>query len=192
MDGSHRKIEIKLVHGKSKLAYRQGYNADASSTPAAQSNVDPLAPLLKLGLPGGTGILYGVRAELTPVQPSSGEARAGQNPNLRGPVTRYTVDFVVRGQDLVLNPNAQGGRSGKFLFGLKAYDHDGNALNWEGSEENVDIKPEQFDLIRKNGIPARLNIDVPTAGAIHLVTAVYDQDSGMAGTLEIPLQATSQ
>ena len=132
MDGSYRQIEVKLVHGKNKLAYRQGYNADDSSTPAAQSNVDPLGPLLKLGLPGATGILYGVHAEAATVQPSSGDAHAGQNPNLKGPVTRYTVDFFVRGQDLVLNQDPQGNRSGKFLLGLKAYDHDGNALNWQG------------------------------------------------------------
>jgi hypothetical protein len=56
----------------------------------------------------------------------------------------------------------------------------------------VDIKPEQFGLIGKNGILAHVNIDVPAAGAIHLVTAVYDLDSGMAGTQEIPLHATSQ
>ena len=98
------------------------------------------------------------------------------------------MDFVVRGQDLVLNQDSQGDRSGKFLLGLKAYDHDGNALNCEGNEETVDIKPEQLDSIRKNGIPVHLNIDVPTAGVIHLVTAVFDLDSGMAGTLEIPLQ----
>jgi hypothetical protein len=188
MDGSYRQIEIKLVHGKNKLAYRQGYNADDRSTPEAQSNVDPLASLLQLGLPGATGILYGVHATPTAIQPSSGEARAGQNPNLKGPVTRYTVNFVVRCQDLVLNQDSQGDRSGKFLLALKAYDLDGNALNWQGDEETVDIKPEQFDSIRKNGIPAHLNIDVPIVGVIHLVTAVYDQDSGMAGTLEIPLQ----
>lgn len=192
MDGSYRQIEIKLVHGKNKLAYRQGYNADDSSTPAAQSNVDPLAPLLQLGLPGATGILYGVRAGPTTVQPSPGEARAGQNSNLKGPVARYTVDFSVRGQDLVLDEDPQGDRTGKFLLGLKAYDQDGNALNWEGNEETVDIHPEQFDLIRKNGIPAHLNIDVPTAGVIHIVTAVYDLHSGMAGTMEILLQVTSQ
>ena len=192
MDGNYRQIEIKLVHGKYKLAYRQGYNADNGPTPAAQSNVDPLAPLLQLGLPGATGILYGVRAEAAAVQPSSGGARAGQNPNLKGPVTRYTVDFVVRGQDLVLKPNPQGDWSGNFLLGLKAYDHDGNALNWEGDVESLDIQPDQYDSVQRNGIPARLNIDLPTARDIHLVTAVYDLDSGMAGTLEIPLQVTSQ
>lgn len=192
MDGSYRQIEIKLVHGKNKLAYRQGYNADDSATPAAQSNVDPLTPLLELGLPGATGILYGVRADAAAVQPSAGEAHAGQNPKLKGPVTRYTVNFVIRGQDLSLHPNPQCGRSSRFLLGLKAYDRDGNALNWEANEEKVDIKPEQFDQIRKNGIPAHLNIDVPTAGNVHLVTAVYDLNSGIAGTLEIPLQVTSQ
>lgn len=192
MDGNYRQIEIKLVHGKYKLAYRQGYNADNGPAPAAQSNVDPLAPLLQLGLPGATGILYGVRAEAAAVQPSSGGARAGQNPSLNGPVTRYTVDFLVRGQDLALNPNPQGGRSGKFLLGLKAYDHDGNVLNWEGDVESLDIQPDQYDSVQRNGIPARLNIDLPTARDIHLVTAVYDLDSGMAGTLEIPLQVKSQ
>lgn len=191
MDGTYRQIEIKLVHGKYKLAYRQGYDADDGPAPAAKSNVDPLAPLLQLGLPGATGILYGVHAEAAAVQPTSGEPRAGQNPNLKGPVTRYAVDFFIRGQDLVLNQDPQGDRNGKFLLGLKAYDRDGNALNWEGTEETVDIKPEQFESIRKNGIPAHLDMDVPTAGVIHLVTAVFDLDSGMAGTQEIPLQVDS-
>jgi hypothetical protein len=188
-DGSYRQIEIKLAHSKSKLAYRQGYIADNGPASTRKSEVDPLAPLLQLGLPGATGILYGVRADPTEVQLISGDARAGQNPNLKDPVTRYTVEFVVRSQDLVLNPNSQGARSGKFLLGLKAYDRDGNALNWAADEETVDIKPDQFDLTQKNGIPIHLNIDLPTAGEIHLVTAIYDLESGMAGTLEIPLPA---
>jgi hypothetical protein len=188
MDGSYRQIEVKAVHGKSKLAYRQGYNADAGPITAAQSDVDPLKPLLKLGLPAATGILYGVHAELAPVQPFPGGARAGQNPNLKGPVSRYTIDFIIRGQDLIPDQDAHGEKQAKFLLGLKAYNQDGTALNWQGSEENVDAAPEQLVSIRKNGIHAHLDIDVPTAGAIHLVTAVYDRDNGLAGTLEIPLQ----
>lgn len=188
MDGSYRQIEIKMTHGKTKLAYRQGYYADTSLNPAAQSNVDPLASLLQLGMPGATGILYGVRAEPASVQPTSEERRAGQNPELKGPITRYTVSFVIRGQDLILNADPQGGRSGQLLLGLKAYDHEGKVLNWEGEEETVNINPEQFDSIRKNGITALLSIDLPTTRDIHLVTAVYDRQSGMAGTLEVPLQ----
>jgi hypothetical protein len=188
MDGSYRQIEVKLLHGKEKLAYRHGYNADDSPASAAQPGVDPLAPLLQLGLPAATGILYGVRAEPAGDQPSPRDARAGQNSDLKGPVTRYIVDFFVRGQDLVLNPNAQGARSSSFLLGLKAYDRDGNALNWAANQQSVEIQPDQFDMLQRKGIPVHLTIDLPAAPGIHLVTAVYDLNSGIAGTLEIPLQ----
>jgi hypothetical protein len=43
-------------------------------------------------------------------------------------------------------------------------------------------------MLQRKGIPVHLNIDLPTTGDIHLVTAVYDLNSGTAGTLEIPLQ----
>lgn len=191
-DNSYRKIEIKLAHGRVNLTYRQGYIADSGLAQPSQSGVDPLEPLLQFGLPAATAILYGVRAEPAQIQPTSGEARAGQNANLQGAVTRYTVDFVVRAQDLLLNSNPQGARSGKFLLGLKAYDHEGNALNWAADEESVEIKPDQFELTRKNGIPVHLNIDLPSTGVVHLVTAVYDLEGGLAGTLEIPLQASPQ
>jgi VWFA-related protein len=187
MDGSFRQIEVRLAHGKFKLAYRHGYNADDASTSNAKSSVDPLSGLLQLGLPGATGVLYGVSAEPSATQPSPGETYAGQNPNLKGPVTRYAVNFVIRSQDLALKSGPQGGRRGKFLLGLKAYDRDGNAQNWEGDVESLEIKPDEFDSIRKSGIPAHLNIDIPTATEIHLVTAVYDLDSGEAGTQEIRL-----
>ena len=193
MDGSYRQIEVKPAQGKYKLSYRRGYNADDRSTPAVQSNADPLAPLLKPGLPGATGVLYGVRAERAAVQPSSSEDRAGQNSTLKGPLTRYTVDFVIRGRDLVLTPSPQGGgKSGKFLLGLKAYDHAGNVLNWEGDVESLEIKPDQYDSVRRNGVPAQLNIDLPAAEEIHLVTAVYDLNSGAAGTLEVPLSPAAR
>ena len=192
MDGSYRRIEVKLRHGKGQLAYRRGYNADDNLTPVAKVPVDPLEPLLQAGLPGATGILYGVRAERGAGEATPGDAGAGQNPNLKGPLTRYTVDFVVRSQDLDLEPQAQGDRSGKFLVGLRAYDEPGNPVNWEAEEETVDIRLDQLERIRKDGIKVQLKIDLPSAGELHLVTAVYDLKSGMAGTLEIPLRETSK
>jgi len=191
MDGSYRRIEVKLRHGKGKLAYRRGYNADDNLAPVAKAPADPLEPLLQAGLPGATGILYGVRAERGAGEATPGDAGSGQNPNLKGPLTPYTVDFIIRSQDLDLKRQAQGDRSGKFLVGLRAYDEPGNPVNWEAEEETVDIRPDQFELIRKNGIKVQLKIDLPSAGELHLVTAVYDLESGMAGTLEIPLRATS-
>jgi len=191
MDGSYRKIEIKSLHGRSKLAYRRGYIANDASTPASKAKVDPLAPLLRLGLPGATGILYGVRAKPTATQPSPGDAPAGQNPNLKTPTTRYTVDFTIRSQDLLLQQSPQGDWTGKLLLGLKAYDLNGNALNWSAEGETLAIPPDQLASLSTSGITAQVDIDVPTIGPFHLVTAVYDPASGTAGTLEIPLQTAS-
>ena len=192
MDGSYRQVTVKLTHGKAKLAYRHGYNADDIPAQVGKSGGDPLAPLLRLGLPGAAGVLYGVGAEPATVQPAPGEARAGQNGRLQDPVTRYSVNFVIRALDLVLNPNQQGGKSVQLLVGLRAFDRAGNALNWAGDEETLDIQPDQYDSIRVNGITAHLNLDLPAAGNIELVTAVYDLGSGQAGTLEIPLSVPSQ
>jgi hypothetical protein len=191
MDGSYRHLEVKLTHGKGKLAYRHGYIASDAPGADAKSGIDPLPPLLSLGLPDATGVLYGVSVKQSAIQPSLGESQAGQNPNLKSPSIRYTVDFVIRSEDL-LSSHPQGDRAVKFLLGLKAYDRDGNALNWQGDVETSDIEPSQYDSIRKNGISAHIDIDLPTTGDVHLVTAVYDLKSGKAGSQEVSVRAISE
>ena len=104
-------------------------------------------------------------------------------------MTRFDVDFVVREQDIVLQPDAQGVRSGKILMGLKAYDRDGNAVNWEAITETLRISPDQYPSLEKTGLPVHLEIDLPSNVYVHLVTAVYDWSSGKAGNLEIPVNA---
>jgi VWFA-related protein len=188
MDGSFRRIDVKLTNGKYKLAYRHGYNADDRPVLDANAGTNPLTPLLGFGLPGATGVLYGAKATARTTMPDSMPRRAGENTGLTGSLTRYGVDFVVRTEDVELPLNAQGERSGRFLIGLKAYDRDGNAVNWEGDEENLTLKESEYDAIRKSGISAHLEIDLPSKMEGHLVTAVYDLNSGKAGTLEIPLR----
>ena len=61
-------------------------------------------------------------------------------------------------------------------------------MNWEGDEENLTLKESEYDAIRRSGITAHLEIDLPSKMEGHLVTAVYDLNSGKAGTLEIPLR----
>ena len=132
-----------------------------------------------------------MQAERSDAQPSSAEPFAGQNPNLKGPLTRYRVDFIIRSQDLTFSANPGGERTARFLLGLKAFGRDGSALNWEANEESLSIKPDQLESLRTSGIPEHLTIDLPSTGEMQLLTAVYDLDGGSAGTLEIPLQATS-
>ena len=131
MDGSFRRIDVSVTRGKYKLAYRHGYNAEETPPPDAQAGANPLTTLLGYGLPGATGVLYGVAAKPGPTEEASPENRAGANTALKGMVTRYRVDFTIRAGDVELKPNPQGGRSVRLLIGLKAFDRDGNAVNWK-------------------------------------------------------------
>jgi VWFA-related protein len=187
MDGSYRRIDVRLTNGKYKLAYRHGYNADDKPALDAGSSTNPLTLLLGLGLPGATGVLYGAKATARTALPDSTPKRAGENSALTGPLTRYGVDFVIRTEDVEVQPNAQGERSGRLLIGLKAYDRDGKVLNWEGDEETLQVKESEYQALQKSGIPAHLEIDLPSKMEGQLVTAVYDLNSGKAGTLGLPL-----
>jgi hypothetical protein len=191
MDGSYRQIEVKLAKGKYKLAYRHGYNAEDTPVSDTRPSMEPLAPLLQFGMPSATGILYGVRVGPAATQPPPGARRAGQNEKLNAPLTRFDVDLIIRADDVALRSDPGGSRTGKILVGLKAYDRDGNALNWEGDAENLEITPDQYSTVHDKGLPAHLEIDLPPNTAIHLVTAVYDFNSGKAGTLEVPVSAVS-
>jgi hypothetical protein len=187
MDGSYRQINVKLANGKYKLAYRNGYNADDSPAVAAKAGTNPLGPLLIFGMPAATGVLYGAHVVAATPQPAAATERTGQNSALQGPLTRYNVALIIRAQDVVLQPNPQGGRSGKILIGVKAYDHQGNAVNWAGDEETLTMGNADYDAIQKTGISAHLEIDLPSGTDLSLQTAVYDWGTGRAGTLNIPL-----
>ena len=103
MDGSYRHIDVQVTaKGKYKTAYRRGYNADDTSKAVAPQDTDPLRPLLIRGLPSATQLLYGVRVVPANPQPAANATRAGKNPKLTGPTTRYSIDFFVRWQDVKL------------------------------------------------------------------------------------------
>jgi hypothetical protein len=120
---------------------------------------------------------------------ASAADRAGANPALQGLLTRCSVDFTIRTSDVEWKQDAQGVRSGRLLIGLKAYDRDGHAVNWEARDESVRVNENEYSAALKSGIPVHLAIDLPANGEEHLVTAVYDWNSGRAGTLELRLVA---
>jgi VWFA-related protein len=191
MDGSYRRIEVKLSAGRYKLAYRRGYNADDTLAAAeSRPETDPLRPLLTRGLPSATQLLYGVRVLPVVPQPASNATRAGKNPKLTGPFTRYSVDFMIRLSDVRLELAADGTHTGKIQVGLMAYDRDGNPVNWVGATEGMSLKPDIYAAIQKSGVPAHMEIDLPNTD-VFLETGVYDWGTGKAGTLEIPLNSAT-
>ena len=185
-DGSFRRIEVKIAGGKYKLAYRQGYNAGPAAADNAPSG-DPIAPLLGLGLPNATGILYGASAAIEAQPAGEQNVPAGQNPGLKGPLTRYSVSFVIRAQDVSFSQASNGKRVVKLVVGLKAYGADGAALNWQATREAAELDPARYEEALKSGIPVTLDLDLPAHTSAQIVTAVYDWNSGRSGTLEIPI-----
>jgi VWFA-related protein len=185
-DGSFHRIDVKVAGGKYKLAYRQGYNASESGAAPAD---DPIVPLLQLGMPSATGIFYGARVEGKSGNepPTSDTGPAGQNPQLKGPLTRYTVSLTIRAQDVSFGQAPNGERIAKLLIGIKAYGKDGAALNWQASQEAAEISPTEYASFLKTGVPVSIDLDLPANTPAKLVTAVYDWNTNRSGTLEIPL-----
>ena len=98
MDGHYRKIEVKLADSKAKLSYRHGYNADEDAVAAADSkkDADRLRQQLIHGTPDATQILFAAHIAPATPQPVAGAKHAGRNPELSGPSTRYSIDFMIR------------------------------------------------------------------------------------------------
>jgi len=186
MDGKYRRIDVKVPESHDNLAYRRGYNADDTLAQDVKPEPDPLRPLLMRGLPSATQLIYGVRVEPLSPQPPLGATRAGKNPKLTGPTTRYAVDFMIRWTDVRLDAADDGTHTGKMQIGLMAYDRDGNAVNWVGATQGMALKPEVYAAIQKSGVPAHMEIDLPNTD-VYLETGVYDWSTGKTGTLEIPL-----
>lgn len=192
MSGGFRQIQVTLDKRKYKLSYRSGYNADDTLPASATATANPLGSLMQLGLPSATGLLYGVQALVTPQQPSADAPLAGQNWKLKGPVTRYTLSFLLRAQDLKLATETQGERTGKLLIEAFGYGGDGAPVNWVSETETIRLNPAEYDSVLRSGIPAHLDIDLPRGTSVRMVTGLYDLNSGLAGTMEAPLPAPAQ
>ena len=189
MDGSYRRIEIRVPESKYRLAYRRGYNADDSLAIDTKTDSDPLHPLMLRGMPSATQLLYGVRVVAVNPQPAANAPRAGKNAKLTGPTKRYSVDFMIRWTDVRLEPAADGKHTGKLQVELLAYDRDGHAVNWVGGTQQMNLTPDLYAAMQRSGVPAHFEIDLPANEEVFLETGVYDWATGKAGTLEVPLRS---
>ncbi|HUB52727.1 MAG TPA: VWA domain-containing protein [Terracidiphilus sp.] len=188
MDGSYRRVEVKVPNGKYRLAYRHGYNADDEEKfQSSRNESNPLHALMTHGLPAATQIMYAARVVPANPQPAANATRAGKNAKLTGPTRRYVVDLFIRWTDVKLDAQPDGSHSGKLQLELLAWDRAGNAVNWAGGTQMMNLDPTIYAAIRKSGVPGHFEIDLPSDKDIYLETGVYDFETGKAGTLEIPL-----
>jgi VWFA-related protein len=191
MDGRLRHIEIKVTPGTYRLAYRRGYYADETTTAEASPPKpagDPLRPLMDHGTPDSTEILYQMRVAPSTLQPGPSSERAGDNANLKGPLTRYAVTFTILADHLRLEPAPDRVRHGNLEMTLVGYDRDGKPLNWMVRMIQFAVPPQRYTAVLAAGLSFGMEMDVP-ASDVYLRSGVYDLGSSKAGTLEIPLAA---
>ena len=186
MDGKFRRIQVKLVNGKATLAYRRGYYADDLATALStgqKPDSDPFMALMGCNQPNYTQILLKLLVQPANPQPKANAPHAGSNPDLKGPFTRYSVDFAIAVGDLKLDPASDGKRHGEIEIVLAAYDRAGKPLNLVVTKGNVQLDPKD---LQKGGLQIHKEIDLPNEYAL-LRAGVYDLNAGTAGTVGIPL-----
>jgi len=201
-DGRFRKIQVKLANYSGyQLAYRRGYYADDAKSiqaaAAAKPAGDPLTPFLRPGLPDAAQIPLTLRVmrggapsragpALT-TRSSASPGQGGDNPNLKGALTRYMVDFMIAARGLQFAPAPDGLRHVSVEAALVVYNHEGKPLNWMLRQINLKLDAEQYATAQTSGVNLYLEIDAPDDG-FSLRSGIYDLNSNLTGTLEIPLR----
>jgi len=191
--GRERKIEIRSTSGGCNLAYRRSYfedNPKQLRVAEKPSSGDPLRPLMDRGMPSFTELRYRMRVAPATPQPGPDAPHAGDNAELFGPYTRYTVNFSLSTEGLTLVQGPDGIRRGTIEVALVAYSQEGKPLDWEVRSIGLAIRPEQNAVAESSGIPFHFDIDAPP-GDVYLRTGIYDSSSSRVGTLEVPLSAVT-
>jgi VWFA-related protein len=204
-DGKFRKIQVQLHQPGYQLAYRRGYYADdaksveAAAQPAPKPAVEPLSRFLRPGVPQSTQIPLtlrvtrgGTRVAANPAPTTSSQSavpqQGGDNPNLKGPVTRYMVDLMIPAHSLLWEPAPQGHRRVNLESALVVYNREGKAVNWILRQINLNPDAAHYTAAQASGVNLYLEIDAPDT-AVALRGGVYDLNADLAGTLGIPLSA---
>jgi len=183
-DGKYRRIELKAQNSSYKLAYRRGYYAENSETERAVEQKgprDPLLPLMSFGMPDFAEVLYKVRVAV--LQRSS-------DSDISKSLVRCALDFAILPQDVKLETDADGTRSGAFEVAVIAYDSDGKALNAISKRVPIRLQPDVLAKMQRVGFQLHEEIDLPKSEVL-LRTGIYDLTSNHAGTLEIPLHVVA-
>jgi hypothetical protein len=186
-DGRFRKISVKLANRSGdQLAYRQGYFADEAKTtaaaPASRTPQDKLSPFLLPGRMASTQVPLTLRV----VRGAATSKHGGDNPNLSGPLTRYSVDFMVPARGLQFVPESDDRHHVNLEAALVVYDHAGKPVNWLLRQINLNLDGARYKTAQSAGVNLFLEIDAP-ADANTLRSGVYDLNANTAGTLELRL-----
>jgi VWFA-related protein len=196
LDGKLRRIQVRLPDQNYRLAYRQGYFADAPEKRASNAPLTPGASAVRRGAPPFSQILFKVRVlptddpALKGLQSQAGPAGLMAN-KLLGTIKRYWIDYAVDMHQVAANVGSDGLHHFSVEFVAIAYDHDGKILNVANRAFKLNLQSAQYDRVMQTGLPLHQEIDAPM-GEIYLRIAVRDLSTDRVGSLELPLRAADK
>ena len=193
-NGRLRHIEIRLKPGhtpqRPQLFYRRSYYADDGTAREDRGSSGQrlvFSAAMRHGVPAATQIIFEARVAPADPQPSSVPVPA-HKPPLKGPLTRYFIDYAIGPRALGLSPLPNGDRRGEIVIAATAWDLDGKALTGTALTYSFQLSPAQYLQSGQIGLQFHQSLDIP-AGQVFLRLGIYDPASGHMGTLEIPLPA---
>ena len=187
VDGKYRHIQVKLASGKATLSYRRGYFAEDLATAQAatpKESSDPMMQVMGRSLPDYSQVLFKILVKPISPQPGPNAKPIGLNNKMKGPFTRYGIDFAVAANDLKLDSGVV--RLGAIEVMLVAYDTEGNLLNAVVGRSEIRIPEKDYATVEREGLQIHKELDIPN-GAAFLRTGIYDLKSNNVGTLGVEL-----
>jgi VWFA-related protein len=191
-NGAYHAILVRLVEGKYELAYRHGYYA-ADPNQAGQLNAGPnaMTGAMEPGVPPLSQVIFEARVlpaedpALHGLQPTPGAVGKPAAP-LKGPVTRYFVDYSIDPHQLALKDLPDGRQQAELEITQELYDGAGQRVNSTDAGLEVTLTAAQMAVDLKSGVRVRQEIDVPGED-VSLRLGVRDASSGRIGTVEVPV-----
>jgi VWFA-related protein len=211
VDGTLRKITVKLKEAGYQMAYRRSYFADDASKPVVHAGEVKAAPEaagsrsvfldaeMKHGAPISSELIF--EASVNPIggvtQATAEDMQQlsqfmadpkGKNATVPAMVRvqHYRVDYVILGRQLDMPEVAEGKYRSEMLFAVGAFTPDSLLVNGTEVVVKNNITVTQYDKIRSQGYLANLNFVVPV-DASSMRIAVRDDVGHRAGSIEIPL-----
>lgn len=217
-NGSFRRIHIALADAaKSRgyhLTYRPGYYAldpDAPanrtrlaslSEPAGSATPSPAAAAagrarlaMQRGAPDATGLL--LKVKLVPASTATTDKPAADNilnPShpIQPPFRNYALDLVAPIHEFAMNKSPDGRMADTIEVKIYVYDADGKLLNVAGSGARLNLAPEVYAGLEKNGLRYHAVVTAPARGESFFRIGVLDVNSGRVGSVEIPASSVAR
>ena len=191
LDGSYRRIEVKVDRPDLRLSYRKTYFADNPGEAWNGKKVLPQSAMqaaMRFGAPGPSQILFSVQA--VPDDVPVNKLSQGAKPDsklMKPPYRTYNLTYLVDMRDVRFSATSDGVRHGNFEFEVLVYGADGEIVNQTGSRMSLDFPAGRYTQILQRGLRVGQTVEVPVKGDYFLRIGISDMSADHIGAIEIPV-----